>query len=214
MEEKSKLAPADLGPFQVRKITAEPRVQSAYAAITRAFAPMRESFDKKLAEVLQRNGSRRIKIHALQTIMSEVREVSKPFMACKKGCSNCCYQRVMLSQTEADSIAYRISRPAKQLPSTYQLPDEKTFSPSTPCTFLVNGECSIYNNRPLMCRNQVNLDSDDLLCSFENWELSKRGDPRAAGIPMQAPGPILQVYQQISAGDVIGDIRDFFPPGE
>lgn len=117
----------------------------------------------------------------------------------------------MISQTEADTIAHNIKRKAVQLSPTYKLPDMDTFNAATPCNFLVDGECSIYEHRPFMCRNQVNLDRDNLLCSFENWELGKANSSMFTGIPMQDPGPLLIAYRQVSSHDIVGDIRDFFP---
>lgn len=34
------------------------------------------------------------------------------------------------------------------------------------CVFLKNGKCSIYEQRPLVCRLLINLDDDDLLCQL------------------------------------------------
>jgi hypothetical protein len=194
-----------------RKQEASERAQQVMREVELRFEPFRQQFEARLANALGANGSRRSKIFAIQQLSSEVRQISAPFAACNKGCSNCCYQRVMLSQTEADTIAHNIKRKAVQLSPAYRLPDEDAFSSGTPCNFLVGGECSIYEHRPLMCRNQVNLDKDNLLCSFENWELARANNPMHTGIPMQDPGPLLVAYRQVSSRDLVGDIRDFFP---
>jgi uncharacterized protein len=194
-----------------RKQDVSERMPEVMRAIDLRFAPFRRQFDARLANALGANGSRRSKIFAIQRLSSEVRQISSPFAACKRGCSNCCYQRVMLSQTEADTIAHNIKRKAVQLSPAYRLPDMDAFDSTTACNFLVDGECSIYEHRPFMCRNQVNLDKDSLLCSFENWELGKANSPMYTGIPMQDPGPLLVAYRQVSSHDIIGDIRDFFP---
>lgn len=194
-----------------RKQDASERLQQVMREVELRFQPFRQQFETRLANALGANGSRRSKIFAIQQLSSEVRQISAPFAACNKGCSNCCHQRVMLSQTEADTIAHNIKRKAVQLSLAYKLPDEDSFGSTTPCNFLVRGECSIYEHRPFMCRNQVNLDSDNLLCSFENWELAKANSPMHTGIPMQDPGPLLIAYRQVSSRDVVGDIRDFFP---
>ncbi|WP_298150872.1 YkgJ family cysteine cluster protein [Flavobacterium sp.] len=175
------------------------------------FAPYSAQFNVDFMNALSANGSRRSKIFAIQKLTSEAREKASPFVACSKGCSNCCYQRVMLSQTEADTIAHNIQLKAVQLPISYKLPEIDSFNSATPCPFLVAGECSIYEYRPFMCRNQVNLDKDNLLCSFENWELRKANSPLFTGIPMLAPGQLETAYRNISNRDIVGDIRDFFP---
>jgi hypothetical protein len=194
-----------------RKQDSSERAKQVLREIELRFRPLQSQFDARLANALGANGSRRSKIFAIQKLSSEVRQISAPFAACGKGCSNCCYQRVMLSQTEADTIAHNIKRKAVQLSPAYKLPDIDAFDSTTPCNFLVGGECSIYEHRPFMCRNQVNLDKDNLLCSFENWELGKAKSPMHTGILMQDPGPLLAAYRQVSSRDLVGDIRDFFP---
>ena len=36
----------------------------------------------------------------------------------------------------------------------------------TPCPFLKQGECSVYEHRPFACRTHLSLDDDDLLCQL------------------------------------------------
>lgn len=194
-----------------RRHSLNEHVAQAHKEISNIFQPKKTEFDKALKNVLASNTSRKLKLIKLQSILSDVRALSDPYTACNKGCSNCCYQRVMLSQTEAEAIGNKINVNPVQLPRNYTLPDVEAFNHETPCTFLKNGSCSIYDYRPFMCRNQVNLDIDNTLCSFENWELSKVKDPRYLGIPMLSPGPLLAAYQNISGNDKSGDIRDYFP---
>lgn len=117
-----------------------------------------------------------------------------------------------MSQTEADAISHKIAKQAVQLSSGYVLPEIHEFGKDTPCTFLKDGACSIYENRPFMCRNMVNLDVDPLLCGFENWDLDRTKDSRFTGIPMLGAGPLMEAYQKLASQDKVGDIRDFFPP--
>ena len=197
--------------IRLRKTLIEERIPGVIDEIQANFKLHREKFDSKLNEITNSNSSRRSKIFKLQEVMSEVRALSEKFSACRSGCSNCCHQRVMLSQTEADLIGKNIARPAVQLQRDYKMPDVDSYNQLTPCTFLVDGACSIYNSRPLMCRHFVNLDVDNLLCSFENWELGKSKHPDYLEVPTVKSGPILATYQKISAADLYGDIRDFFP---
>jgi hypothetical protein len=117
----------------------------------------------------------------------------------------------MLTQTEADAIAYKIKRSAVQLRANYELPEMNAYGADTPCTFLVDNACSIYEHRPFVCRNFTNIDIDPLLCGTENWALQRLNDPRATGIPTLGAGPLLDAFNTISGRDVVGDIRDFFP---
>lgn len=195
-----------------RKASMEERKLSIVGQIERDFAPLKQGVEKKLAHILADNGSRRNKVIKLQELVSEVRAVADQYVACKQGCSACCYTRVMMSQTEADAIGHKIGRPAVQLRPSYVLPDMDAYGKNTPCTFLENNACSIYEHRPFVCRNQVNWDVDSLLCGFENWELGKAKDPRFSPIPLLGAGPLMTAYQQLAGQDRVGDIRDFFPP--
>ncbi|MFM0610217.1 hypothetical protein PQR05_37575 [Paraburkholderia sediminicola] len=87
------------------------------------------------------------------------------------------------------------------------------FSRHTPCTFLVNGCCSVYEARSFVCRNQLALDVDALLCQPENIELMAHKHPLATDVPMMTGGPMTEVYRDLVAQDVLADIRAFFPSG-
>lgn len=87
--------------------------------------------------------------------------------ACKRGCSSCCHIPVALTQTEADIIGDAIGREA----ATPKYSTEVDYSATgTACTFLVNDECSIYENRPLACRLCFNMDEDETLCQLFEGE--------------------------------------------
>jgi uncharacterized protein len=195
-----------------RKSTLAERVPQVMRQIEQAFAPAQPTFTAKLQRIMADSGSRRNKVIKIQALAAEVRAFSDPYTACRKGCNACCTQRVMMSQTEANAIAYKIGRQAVQLRPGYKMQDIHAYGEDKPCTFLVDGACSIYEHRPVVCRNQVNLDIDPLLCGFENWELHKAEDPRFTPIPMLGLGPIMTAYQQLASQDQAGDIRDFFPP--
>jgi uncharacterized protein len=133
---------------------------------------------RKLQDLFLSNTSRRVNVIKLQAIVSEFQENPLAHTACKKGCSNCCHQPVMLSQTEADAIGHKIHRTPARLKVGHVMKGHHEYGRETPCTFLADGACSIYEDRPFVCRNYVNSDKDSLLCSFENWDLAKANDPR------------------------------------
>lgn len=197
--------------INARKKSLEVRMPGVLIQIEKALAPRLPVFSTKLEQVLVGTNSRRSKVNKIQELISEVSAVAGEYIACKKGCSACCTQRVTVSQTEADAIAYKIGTTAVQLRPGYVLPDIHNFGVDTPCTFLVEHSCSIYEYRPFACRNQVNLDIDPLLCGFENWELEKAKDQRSTPIPMLGLGPLQEAYKKVSGQDLVGDIRVFFP---
>ena len=190
---------------------AEFQTTEAMDAISEWYGPLIDKAERKLDAVLIANTSRRIKIYMIQSIMSEVREDPSARVACKKGCSNCCHQQVTLSQLEADAISDRIGIKAVTLRPGHKVRSVNAYGPETPCSFLLDGSCSIYENRPVVCRNLVNADRDNLLCSFENVELMRQNDPRCVYIPMPDAGALVDACINLGRNTVHGDIRDFFP---
>jgi hypothetical protein len=199
--------------IDARKITLAARVPEVMSTIENSFAPLKQKFERELEVIMKGEGSRRHKMIKLQNLVSELRAIGQEHAACKIGCSDCCSQRVMLAQTEADAIGYKIGKPAAQISPNYSLPQIHEFGKTTPCPFLKDESCSIYEHRPFMCRNMLNLDVDSLLCGFENWDLNNKQDPRFTGIPMLGAGPLQDAYMKVAAHDRFGDIRDFFHTG-
>lgn len=130
------------------------------------------------------------------------------YSACVKGCYHCCYQAVPITSYEACYIGEQIETPCVKLKRSNPR-DEMSFSDQTPCTFLINNECSIYKCRPLTCRTHVNFDRDDHWCRYENW------DRPGATIYKPIFKPLWLAHRQLAGRfePIIGDIRDFFPSG-
>ena len=80
----------------------------------------------------------------------------------------------------------------------------------TPCPFLQQGECSIYEHRPLTCRMHMNFDRDNYWCLHENWQKPD------AEIPRPTIQPLIDAYHMTisQVAPIMGDIRDFFPNGK
>jgi Fe-S-cluster containining protein len=66
-------------------------------------------------------------------------------LACRKGCDLCCQRKFTVSAVEA----YNIARAYRQLPPDIQ---RRGREPKTACTFLIDGACSVYESRPILCR--------------------------------------------------------------
>ena len=69
----------------------------------------------------------------------------KPHLACRKGCDLCCQRKFSISSVEA----YNVAALLRQLPAAVQ---EAVRKPKSSCAFLVDGACSIYEGRPVICR--------------------------------------------------------------
>ena len=173
-----------------------------------------QSLDRKLSAIVNDNAALKSKVRRLQSLASETRQPIEDNVPCKKGCSNCCHGQVQLMQAEAELIGDAIGRtPVRLKTDVRPTPAPALYKPDTPCPFLVNHLCSVYNVRPMACRNHVVLDIDNLLCSFENQNLAQVGDSRSVPFPKLEAGPILETYRQmaIEKRQAIADIRQFFP---
>lgn len=149
--------------------------------------------------------------------------------ACRDGCAHCCHIPVMITAAEARSL----TQPAKVLGRSFieaparsvalSMEDVRSGVASaaidelregaaaaytgSPCPFLKDSRCSVYNDRPLACRYQVSLDDDDLLCRLvEPVEGASVRVPYLDNLQrMMTAAVILGPSQRIA------DIRDWFP---
>jgi len=94
-------------------------------------------------------------------------------IACKKGCSWCCYKQVGVSPLQVFLIAEHLknkrikiyledikSRLTALDQITNDLTSEARLAAQLPCAFLVENSCSIYEVRPLACRGSNSTDAD------------------------------------------------------
>lgn len=130
------------------------------------------------------------------------------FAACARGCGHCCHVHVPIADFEAHYIGDHIGVAPVALKQGIRH-DRMEFSGKTPCPFLNNGECSIYESRPLTCRMHLNFDIDNFWCLHENWNKPE------AFIPRPDITPLMEAYHLLGgkAQPVVADIRDFFPHG-
>jgi Fe-S-cluster containining protein len=111
-----------------------------------------------------------------------IEPVSEP-LACAAGCHYCCFYQVLLTPLETLLIGNYVettyTEQAKQdlvrrIERTLQLTDGKSLQEKvaiwhdTPCIFLSNGRCSVYDDRPLICAAWHSLDFDQCKEAFES----------------------------------------------
>jgi Fe-S-cluster containining protein len=118
--------------------------------------------------------------------------------ACKKGCSWCCHQEVFAvtheilylqdhiqdHTTPNEREAY-ISRAREKSLLTLNKPVEEQIKVRSPCPFLVDGSCSVYDARPMGCR--IYLSSSVKSCEKDyNQPGNKWSIPELYEFPLQA----------------------------
>ncbi|MBU2123024.1 MAG: YkgJ family cysteine cluster protein [Gammaproteobacteria bacterium] len=139
-----------------------------------------------------------------QAVASEV--------ACRRGCDACCHQDVLVTKAEAEQIGRAIGRTPVEAPGAAVQVGHDLLDPpevgvrhyGRPCTFLRSGECSIFRDRPLMCRLHANFDRDNLLCQIIPGE--------TIAVPFVDASIEKAVYHaKVAAGGMVADIRDWFP---
>ncbi len=105
----------------------------------------------------------------------------QPSFACAAGCAWCCHQQVALEPVEAIAIARHVDTrfTAEERAAVKQRIDalaERTKGMNnlswarlkTPCAFLIDGKCSIYEVRPLRCRAVYSRDAEHCRWAMES----------------------------------------------
>lgn len=109
-----------------------------------------------------------------------------PAYACKKGCSHCCHQSVMVTAAEAIYIAQFLHKNLKEAEvlrlrdhvagnarQSDGLDNEERTDKRIPCAFLMDNSCSIYPVRPLQCRGGFSEDADYCRDLLDNREATQ-----------------------------------------
>jgi len=137
-------------------------------------------------------------------------------IACKKGCSWCCYKQVGVSPLEVFLIAEhlkneRIKVSLEEIRSrlmvldqiTNDLSSEKRLASQLPCAFLVDDCCSIYEVRPLACRGGNSIDADLCRRHVEDIEYVQR-EEELEGSPYWIHAVPFQVMRALREGLTTG----------
>ena len=110
-------------------------------------------------------------------------EEKAPQVACRNGCSYCCYSHIAVMPVEALLIFSFIaihfkkteqSNLKQKIKKVHRLTQNKTIEErfelkeKTPCIFLRDGSCRIHPVRPLICRAWNSLDADSCKTAFHS----------------------------------------------
>ena len=86
---------------------------------------------------------------------SEIADVRAPHVACVGKCADCCRMNVSISGLEAKLIAEATGRKAATVEDSIR--HEQGRFVGVACPFLRDDLCTIYEHRPLVCRNHASF---------------------------------------------------------
>lgn len=153
--------------------------------------------------VVQDNSSNKSRLRKVYVLADEIMLHANPYVACSRGCSDCCKMNITLSADEADRIGNIVGRKPAKLANSINHPIEKFQGKA--CPFLKENACSIYADRPLVCRTHVNFDVSPQRC--------------APGISLEGEMPMIEFsglknalgnIAALQRRMIFADIRDFF----
>lgn len=169
-----------------------------------------ERINQTLADIVRENASVKSRRRKVITIANRVKTALEPYVACKAGCTHCCHMNTMIYEHEAVRLAEVTGRKMVRLPyrPLDQVALEGTRFNGRPCTFLVENKCSVYEDRPLVCRTHHSLREDVSHCSMKS-------DFNHIRPPMYDPDILEVPYMALSASynraEPWGNIAEFFP---
>lgn len=145
----------------------------------------------------------RQKIIWLWRITQPLKEATNGLVPCKKGCAHCCHIPVLMHYHEAATISKLTGRKMRALDS--YTAEANFHYTGTPCPFLEENRCSIYQSRPFACRVHYSLDRDESRCVLT-------GERQSVPYLNRKAFDMAYVNAIGTDNDIrVADIRDFFP---
>jgi uncharacterized protein len=177
--------------------------------INARLVPHVEEFNARMQDIFDwrlNGGALRYAIPMYWQLLDDMMSYNGDDVACKRGCNHCCHICALIPEEEARVIGDRIHIEPKKVKARNN-GKGFDFGYHNPCTFLKNGECSIYEHRPVTCRVHYSLDIDSLMCELTPPEI--RDVPYMN--PMNFHMAFLQLLGVPKRVPKLADIRDFFP---
>jgi uncharacterized protein len=188
------------------KVFADKQLDAFFDSVTPELKNHVTSLPKRIKNISARPV---IRLKEILNTADQIFDQAGKFAACARGCGHCCHVSVPITQFEARYMGENLGITPVELQQSVK--HELTeFGSHTPCPFLKQGECSIYEHRPLTCRMHMNFDVDNYWCLHENWNKPE------AEIPRPTIQPLIDAYHATisNVAPIMGDIRDFFPHGK
>ena len=185
---------------------ADAKLDEFFESVTPALKAHVVSLPKRITQISARPV---VKLKEVLNTADQIFDHAGKFAACARGCGHCCHVSVPITQFEARYMGENLGIKPVELKQSIKH-ELAEYGSHTPCPFLQQGECSIYEHRPLTCRMHMNFDRDNYWCLHENWQKPD------AEIPRPTIQPLIDAYHMTisQVAPIMGDIRDFFPYGK
>jgi Fe-S-cluster containining protein len=170
----------------------------AIASITKRIGLMNSSFRSKQGKLFR--------------LADDVNRALQPHTACRNGCSHCCSLVTLVYRFEAEVLAEVSGRKMVEVPERPRdqvIEAANSLTTRKVCPFLVEGRCSVYEHRPLICRvhhslNEDPADCDESVTSSERRQVLKY-DPDHVEMPYH------QAVCVHRPSEPWGTVHEFFP---
>lgn len=197
-------------PFQVSEYPLEFIRQVAernISAIQERQAPLWPRLEARARAILHMPSAQGTKVRAMWKLADELLAPAEGNVGCRRGCSHCCHIAVGVFEHEAKVIATAAGR-ALATPRGRTDFSDIVPSYSNPCPFLRDGECSIYEHRPMTCRTHLSLFQDDSLCRLREDKLVE--GPYYDGTELRV---LIGMVGDLRPGHApkMADVREWFP---
>jgi len=142
--------------YETAKILADKNLEKIMKEMPHGLAEREERIFAKLST--SRESSLK-KLESIYAFLNDLLSFVAKYMPCRKGCNYCCYIKVSISSLEAEYIQTNLG--IKQHPNL-----QRKDIYGTPCPFLKDGACSIYEYRPFVCRRHLALFDNPKWCQL------------------------------------------------
>jgi len=164
-----------------------------------------------LSKIVRENANVKSKRKKIITIATRVTDALSPYVACRVGCSDCCHMNTMIYEHEAIRLAEVTRR--KMVRLAYR-PINEVFAHGAkfngkPCPFLREDRCSVYQDRPLVCRTHHSLLDNPTSCNMDIPPAKQTRPPMYDPDLLEEPYIALNVKHNPT--EPWGNIAEFFP---
>jgi Fe-S-cluster containining protein len=187
-------------------------VQSKLRTLVEAHPWMAPKFlQQDLSKIVGENANVKSKRKKIITIATRVTDALSPYVACRVGCSDCCHMNTMIYEHEAIRLAEVTRR--KMVRLAYR-PINEVFAHGAkfngkPCPFLREDRCSVYQDRPLVCRTHHSLLDNPTSCNMDIPPAKQTRPPMYDPDLLEEPYIALNVKHNPT--EPWGNIAEFFP---